>query len=206
MPNFLRESVAREGQQDALRDDLVGAHERFARAMPHLTEVLLYREHFISRRFLCIVRYDDERAVASLARSEMLDALAAVERARCEGPGDSRPLELLYEHAAVPQGGQYSVVALLTALSEGTATEVGHRMAAGAGTLVERFKPTRMVVARVVDRLRLLVMLDAGQAIDIDRYLASSLRRQHMDALAPYLSAPPQWYALDPVWRYFRDD
>ena len=206
MPNFLRECVAREGQEDALRDDLVAAHERFARAMPHLVEVLLYREHFMSRRFLSIVRYDDERAVASLERGEMLDALAAVERARCDGPGDSRPLVLLYEHAAVPQRGQYSVIALLTALSEGTANEVGRRMAGGAHALVERFKPTRLVVARVVDRLRLLVMLDAGQAIDIDRYLASSLRRQHMDALAPYLSAPPQWYALDPVWRYFRDD
>src|SRR5207247_2032351 len=131
---------------------------------------------------------------------------AAVEGARCDGPGDARPLVLLYEHAAVPQRGQYSVIALLTALSEGTANEVGRRMAGGANALVERFKPTRLVVARVVDRLRLLVMLDAGQAIDIDRYLASSLRRQHMDALAPYLSAPPQWYALDPVWRYFRDD
>ena len=101
MPNFLRECVAREGQEDALRDDLVAAHERFARAMPHLVEVLLYREHFMSRRFLSIVRYDDERAVASLERGEMLDALAAVERARCDGPGDSRPLVLLYEHAAV---------------------------------------------------------------------------------------------------------
>ena len=117
MPNFLRECVAREGQDTALRDQLVAAHERFARAIPHLVEVLLYREHFIGRRFLSIVRYDDERAVASLERGEMLDA---------------------------------------------------------------------------------------GQAIDIDRYLASSLRRQHMDALAPYLSAPPQWYALDPVWRYVR--
>jgi hypothetical protein len=204
VPNFLRECVAREGQDTALRDQLVAAHERFARAIPHLVEVLLYREHFIGRRFLSIVRYDDERAVASLERGEMLDALAAAERAHGAALAESRPLEVLYEHAAVSPHGQYSVVALLTAVSEGMATEVGRRMAVGAGALVDRVKPTRLVVARVVDRLRLLVMLDAGEAIDIDRYLASSLRRQHMDALAPYLAAPPLWYALDPVWRYVR--
>lgn len=196
--------MAREGQEATLRHELIGVHERMTRGIPHLMEVLLYREHFTSRRFLSIARYDDERAVASGERREMLDALLALETAHCEAPGDSRPLELLYEFAAIPQQGRHGVVALLTASSPGTATEVGRRMAAGAGALVDRFKPTRMIVARVVDRLRLLVMIDANDAIDIDRYLASSLRRQHMDALAPYLSAPPQWYALDPVWRYFR--
>ena len=204
MPNFLRECVAREGHEATFHHELTGLHERLAGGIPHLREVLLYREHFMSRRFLSIARYDDEGAVASAERGAMLDALLALERAHCEAPADSRPLELLYEFAAIPQKGQHSVVALLTASSEGTATEVGRRMAAGAGALVDRFKPMRLVVARVVDRLRLLVMLDATDAIDIDRYLASSLRRQHMDALAPYLSAPPQWYALDPVWRYVR--
>ena len=196
--------MAREGRETTLRQELIGLHQRTARGIPHLMEVLLYREHFIGRRFLSIARYDDERAVASEERRAMLDALLALETASCEAPGDSRPLELLYEFAAIPHTGQHSVAALLTASSVGMAIEVGRRMAGGAGALVDRFKPTRLVVARVVDRLRLLVMLDANDAIDIDRYLASTLRRQHMDALAPYLAAPPQWYALDPVWRYFR--
>lgn len=204
MPNFLRECVAREGHEAALRQELVGLHERMARGIPHLMEVLLYREHFVSRRFLSVVRYDDERAVASAERRALLDALVGLETARCEAPGDSRPLEVLYEFATIPPRGRHSVVALLTASSPGAATEVGRRMVGGAGALVDRVKPTRLVVARVVDRLRLLVMLDADDVIDIDRYLASSLRRQHTDALAPYLAAPPQWYALDPVWRYFR--
>src|SRR5439155_18177212 len=101
VPNFLRECVAREGQEDALRDDLVAAHERFARAMPHLVEVLLYREHFMSRRFLSFVRHDSERAVASLDRGVMLYALSAVGRARCGWPGDLRPRVVLAELACV---------------------------------------------------------------------------------------------------------
>jgi hypothetical protein len=204
MPDFLRECVAREGHEAPLRQELIGLHERMAPGLPHLVEMLLYREHFTGRRFLSIARYDEARAVESDERRQMQDALVTMETAHCERPADSRPLELLYEFAATPQKGQYSVAALLTASAPGTATEVGKRMSAGAGALVDRFKPTRLVVARVTDRLRLLVMFDATDAIDIDRYLASTLRRQHMDALAPYLSAPPQWYSLDPVWRYFR--
>ncbi|HEV8584078.1 MAG TPA: hypothetical protein VGT02_03805 [Methylomirabilota bacterium] len=204
MPNFLRESMAREGHEATFREALIGVHERMTRGIPHLMEVLLYREHFTARRFLSIVRYDDERAVQSDERRQMLDALTAIETAHCEAPAESRPLELLYEYATIPQQGQHGVVALLTASSQGTAIEVGRRMAGGAGALVDRLKPTRLIVARVLDRLRLLVMLDATDAIDIDRYLASSMRRRHMDAVAPYLAAPPQWYALDPVFRYFR--
>ena len=205
MPDFLRESLAREGHEAALREDLIATHERLAVVIPHLMEALLYREHFTSRRFLSIMRYDDEGAVASVERGAMLDALVAVERAHCEAPSESRPVDVLYEHARGPDRGQHSVVALLTVLSEGMASEVGRRLSVGADALVARFRPLRLMVARVVGRLRLLVMCDASEAIDIDRYLASSLRRQHMDALAPYLSTPPEWYALDPVWRYFRE-
>ena len=204
MANFLRECVAREGQEHALRGELIAVYERVAVTIPHLAEALLYREHFSSRRFLSIARYDDDRAIASAEHSATLDALTAAERAYCETPSQSRPVDVLYEHATARQRVRYSVVALLTALSEGMASEVGRRMSTGATAFVERFDPMRLIVARVVDGLRLLVMVDASETIDIDRYLASSLRRRHMDALAPYLAAPPEWYALDPVWRYFR--
>src|SRR5205823_2544617 len=42
VPNFLRECVAREGEETALRDQLVAARERFARAILHLVAVLPY--------------------------------------------------------------------------------------------------------------------------------------------------------------------
>ena len=50
----------------------------------------------------------------------------------------------------------------------------------------------------------LFVLGDSDDRIDVDRYLQSTLHAQHLRRLAPLVAAPTRWFAIDPVWRYFR--
>jgi len=62
-----------------------------------------------------------------------------------------------------------------------------------------------MLVGEVVDKPgQFFVLGDSSYPVDLDRYLQSSLHRQHLVALESLLVAPTRWFALDRVWRYVK--
>ena len=62
-----------------------------------------------------------------------------------------------------------------------------------------------MLVGEAVDKPGLFFVLgDSSYAVDLDRYLQSSLHRQHVNAVGSLLTAPTRCFSLDPVWRYTR--
>ena len=85
------------------------------------------------------------------------------------------------------------------------AAEFGGRLKGLTADLVERLRPARMVVGEVVDTPGLFFVLgDSNYPVDLNRYLQSSLHRQHLVAVESLLVAPTRWFSLAPVWRYVR--
>jgi hypothetical protein len=69
----------------------------------------------------------------------------------------------------------------------------------------QRLALSRLLVGRVAcARSRFFVLLSSPTRIDLDGSLDAVLGREPMAALRPRMSAPPRWYALEPVWQYVR--
>ena len=109
---------------------------------------------------------------------------------------------MIDEFVIVPHAGPYGIAGLLTC-QPAFAAEFTGRLKRLNAELIQRLRPTRMLVGEVVDTLGLFFILgDSNYPVDLDRYFRSSLYRQHQTTLGPLLAAPTRWFALDPVWRY----
>ena len=204
MPLFLRRCVARDGQEAFLRQDLIRVHEEGVPKTTGLLELAVYREHVAGREFLSLAIYEDDAAVTGSGRKALLEALDETERRYGEAPGASIRLESLYEYASVPQTSVHSAAALLVTRPEHVA-RFRERLGPAVGTLAERLNPRRVIAAQGVERPeQFVVMADSNQPFDVDRFLTSAFGRRHTSQMEPYLAAPPRFYLLDPVWRYFR--
>src|SRR5439155_663007 len=130
-----------------------------------------------------------------------LDEVAAA-HARFSTP--SLRVELIAEFVTSPHATPYGVAGLLTC-QPAFAAEVAGRLKGLVAELVERLRPARMLVGEVVDKPgQFFVLGDSSYPVDLDRYLQSSLHRQHLVALESLLVAPTRWFALDRVWRYVK--
>ena len=109
---------------------------------------------------------------------------------------------MIDEFVIVPHAGPYGIAGLLTC-QPAFAAEFTGRLKRLNAELIQRLRPTRMLVGEVVDTPGLFFILgDSNYPVDLDRYFRSSLYRQHQTTLGPLLAAPTRWFALDPVWRY----
>jgi len=204
VPLFLRRCVARDGQEAFFRQDLIRVHEEGVPRMAGLLELAVYREHGAGREFLSLAIYEDDAAVMGSGRKALLEALDETERRYGEAPGTSIRLESLYEYASVPQASTHGAAALLLARPEHVAG-FRERLGPAIAALAERLNPRRVITAQGVERPeQFVVMADSHQPFDVDRFLTSAFGRRHTSQLEPYLAAPPRFYLLDPVWRYFR--
>jgi len=204
VPIFLRRWIALEGHQAALRQALLLVHETDTRKSPHVIESLMYREHFLGAEFTGLIVYDDEASLEATERQHALARLDAIATAHTKFSTPPLRVEMIGALTRAPRGGPYGVAGLLSC-QPAFATEFAGRLKGLTAELVERLRPTRMLVGEVVDRPGLFVVLgDSNYPVDLDRYLQSSLHRQHATALGSLLTAPTRWFSLDPVWRYVR--
>jgi hypothetical protein len=204
MPSVLRRWVAREGHEAALRQALLVVHETDTRKNPQAMESLLYRERFLGAEFVGLVIYDDEAALATEARQRTLAKLDQIAAVHATFHTPSLRCDVTSEFITVPHTGAYGIAGLFTG-QRGLANELALHLKELATELVERFHPTRMLVVQVREAPETVFVLgDSDDRIDVDRYLQSSLHEQHRRRLAPLVAAPTRWFAIDPVWRYFR--
>src|SRR5207244_60376 len=127
-----------------------------------------------------------------------LDEVAAA-HARFSTP--SLRVELIAEFVTSPHATPYGVAGLLTC-QPAFAAEVAGRLKGLVAELVERLRPARMLVGEVVDKPgQFFVLGDSSYPVDLDRYLQSSLHRQHLVALeSRRVAASPArvaWRELD---------
>jgi len=204
MPSFLRRWVALEGHEAALRQELLLVHETYTRKSPHVVESLMYREHFLGAEFIGLIVYGDDAGLETVERQRALARLDAVAAAHAKFSTPALRIEMLGEFTTVPHTGPYGTAGLLTC-QPAFATEFAGRLRGLIDELVERLRPTRMLVGEAVDKPGLFFVLgDSSYPVDLDRYLQSSLHRQHVNAVGSLLTAPTRWFSLDPVWRYTR--
>lgn len=204
MPCFVRQWMAREGHEGHLRHALVAAYEGFVSKSSHMMEGLLYREHFAGREFLGVSFFDDPDAAESPERSSLLITLDRISVEHAERDTDSLRLETLFESTTIGQTTPHGLAAVLTA-APGKAVPLTGLLVGFACEINHRLAPSRILVGRAAyTPSRFLVLLSSPTRIDLDRYLRSPLGRDQLGALRPLLAAPPRWYALDPVWYYFR--
>jgi len=203
MPAFLRRWVALEGHEAALRQELSFIHQTYTRKSPHVVESLMYREHFLGSEFIGLVVYAD----AGLETKERRQALARLDEVAAAHARFSTPslrVELVAEFVTSPHATPYGIAGLLTC-QPAFAAEVASRLRALTEDLVERLRPARMLVGEVIDTPGLFFVLgDSSYPVDLDRYLQSSLHRQHLVAVESLLVSPTRWFSLDPVWRYVK--
>lgn len=204
MPSVLRRWVAREGHAAALRQALMRVHETDISKNPHMMEWMVYRERFLGAEFIGLAVYDDEAALVTEARQRTVATLDAISTAHATFSTPSLRCDVISEFLAVPHTGVYGIAGLFTG-DRARATEVSLRLKELAAELVDRFHPTRMLVVQIRDTPETFFVLgDANDRIDVDRYLQSSLYAHHRARLAPLVAAPTRWFAIDPVWRFFR--
>jgi hypothetical protein len=204
MPCFLRRWVARANHEGLLRSELMALHAEYAARHAHLVEATLYREHFTEREFLGVAVYDTDEDADSDARADLLRAFERVERVHAEGVAQSLRIETVYEYRALSRNGTYGAAAVVRC-SPGDVGRLTERLAELASDVVERLGPTRVLVHRAIGEPGLFFAIcDAETPIDVGRYLASSLWREHHAALGSLLIERPRWYSLDPIWHYFR--
>jgi len=190
MPSFLRRWVALEGHEAALRQELLLVPETYTRKSPHVVESLMYREHFLGAEFIGLIVYGDDAGLETVERQRALARLDAVAAAHAKFSTPAFRIEMLGEFTTVPHAGPYGIAGLLTC-QPAFSTEFAGRLRGLIDELVERLRPTRMLVG-------------SSYPVDLDRYLQSSLHRQHVNAVGSLLTAPTRWFSLDPVWRYTR--
>jgi hypothetical protein len=204
MPCFVRRWTAREGHEPQLGHALVDAHEAFVAKSTRLMEGLLYRERGAGREFFGVAVYDRPDAVDSPEPSGLLASLDPITGAHAERGTDSLEMDPLFDLTTIGRPSPHGLAGVLvaapgkavalTGLLIGLACEIQHRLAL-----------SRLLVGRAAyTRSRFFVLLSSPTRIDLDDDLRSSLGREHVGTLRPLLSAPPRWYALDPVWQYFR--
>jgi hypothetical protein len=204
MPYLVRRWVARHGHEGRLRHELVGLYEAHVRTDARVMESMLYREHFAGRDFIGVTVYDEEAALQGPQRRRLLDALRAVADVHAELAEGSFRAEVLYEYAAIARKGAHGVAVLLPGKPARLA-ELTERLREMATVAVERLAPTRALAWHLVEAPgHVLIIVDTEAAIELDRYLSSPLRREHLGMLAPFLTAPARWYSLDPIWHHFR--
>jgi hypothetical protein len=204
MPYLVRRWVAREAHEGRLRHELVRLYDEHVRTDASVMESMLYREHFAGRDFIGVTVHDHEGALQGLARRRLVEALQVLNEAHAELTEGSFRAEVIYEYAAIARQGTHGVAVLLPG-DPGRLGELTERIRELAAVTVERLAPTRVLAWHLVEGPgHVLVIVDTEAAIDLDGYLASPLRRQHLAALAPFVTAPVRWYSLDPIWHYFR--
>ena|SRR2546427_2077032 len=204
MPSFLRRWVAREGHEAALRQELLLIHETYTRKSPDVLESLMYREHFLGSEFIGLIAYDDD---AGPWTQERLQAQARPDEVAATHATISTPslrIEMVCEFMTTRDASPYGIAGLATCPPAFTA-EFAARLKVLIAELVERLRPTRMLAGEVVDTPgRFFVLGDSNYPVNLDRYLQSSLYRQHLATLGPLVVSPTRWFSLDPVWRYSR--
>lgn len=204
MPSYMRRWAAREGHEGVLRQELLRLHQTHAPKNPHLMESMLYREHFAAREFIGLAVYDDEAAVESRERRALLSAFDKLAAAHAETITPSHRVEMLHEFVTIPRTASNGMAALLRCEPDHV-PEVTARLEAIARDIVDRLAPVRFLVGHAADEPGTFFVLgDSQHRVDLDRYLQSSLHRDHQATLERFLVAPARWYSLDPVWRYFR--
>jgi hypothetical protein len=204
MPNLVRRWVAREGQEGRLRHELVRLYDEHIRTDARVIESMLYREHFAGRDFIGVTVYDEESALQGPERRRLLEALQAVSDAHAEVMEGSFRAEVIYEYAAIARQGAHGAAVLLPG-KPARLVELSERLREMAAAAVEGLAPTRVLAWHLLEGPgHVLIIVDTEAPIELDHYLASPLRREHLDALAPFLTAPARWYSLDPIWHYFR--
>jgi len=204
VPSILRRWVALEGHESVLRQELLRAHEVYTQRLPYVTESLMYREHFLGAEFIGLVMYADDAGLGTAERQRAMARLDEVAVAHAKVSTPPLRVEMIDEFVIVPHAGPYGIAGLLTCQPP-FAAEFAGRLKRLNAELVQRLRPTRMLVGEVVDTPGLFFILgDSNYPVDLDRYFRSSLYRQHQATLGPLLAAPTRWFALDPVWRYHR--
>jgi len=204
MPCFLRRWVAKENHESLLRRELLRLHAAYAEQHDHLIEATLYREHFVEREFLGVALYDKEGDVESSARQAMLRAFEVVEREHAEDVARSLRIETVYEYRALPQTGTYGAAVILRA-DPGQTAVMTERLTLLASDVVERFTPSRVLIHHAIDEPGLFFTIcDAGVPIDLNRYLGSTLLKEHRVAVGELLVEHARWFSLDPLWHYYR--
>jgi hypothetical protein len=205
MPSILRRWVALEGHEAALRHELLRVHEVYTRRIPHVTESLMYREHFLGAEFIGLVVYADDAGLVTAERQLAMARLDEVAAAHAKFSTPPLRVERIDEFVRVPHAGPYGIAGLLTC-QPAFAAEFARRLKGLGAELVQSLRPTRMLVGEVVDTPGVFFVLgDSNYPVDLDRYFRSSLYRQHLAALGSLLAAPARWFSLDPVWSYLRD-
>jgi hypothetical protein len=205
MPAFLRRWTAKEHHESVLRQELLRVHSGFHTAEnPHLIESTMYREHFSEREFLAFVLYDDEAALGSPTRQKLLAALDEVASKHAVRVTPPFRIETFFEYTAIPRTGAYGAAVMFRVRPDEIA-QVKEPLSTLASEVVDRFSPSRLLLHHVIDDPGLFcVICDSEARIDLDRYLGSSLRREHRTAVGAVAIEVPNWFTLDPVWRYFR--
>ena len=159
----------------------------------------MYREHFLGAEFIGLVVY----AEAGLETRERRQALARLDEVAAAHARFSTPalrVERIAEFVKGTQVTPYGIAGLLTS-QPAFAAEFAGRLKELTGDLVERLRPA----GEVVDTPGLFFVLgDSSYPVDLDRYLQSTLHRQHRAAVESLLVAPTRWFSLDPVWRYVK--
>ena len=204
MPCFLRRWLARENHESLLRRELLRLHAAYAEQHDHLVEATLYREHFAEREFLGVAVYDKEDDVGSAARQALLRSFAQVEQVHAEHIGCSLRIETVYEYRAISERGTYGAAVILRTRPDQTGI-MTERLVSLASDVVERFGPSRVLIHHAIDEPGLFFTIcDAEAAIDLNRYLGSSLLQGHRTAVDSLLIERARWFSLDPLWHYFR--
>ena len=204
MPSILRRWVALEGHETVLRQELLRAHEVYTQRLPYVRESLMYREHFLGVEFIGLVVYADDAGLVTTERQRAMARLDEVAAAHAKVSTPPLRAEMIDEFVMVPHAGPYGIAGLLTCQPP-FAAEFAERLKRLSAELIQRLRPTRMLVGEVVDAPGMFFILgDSNYPVDLDRYFRSSLYRQHVATLGSMLAAPTRWFSLDPVWRYHR--
>lgn len=204
MPCYLRRWEARKGREELLHQELVDAYQVYASGNPAVMESIIYREHFVGGEFISLIICDTEVDASTPEERALLAAFEKIAGAHAETITPTLRVETLHEFATIPQTGTYGMAALLRCRPERFA-EVAERLGSIAANIVKRLSPSRLLVGHTPDeRGHFLFVGDSSYKVDLDRYLESSLRQEHLAMLEPFLAGPTRWYVLDPVWRYFR--
>src|SRR5215470_9490628 len=111
--------TARQGHENALRQELVRANEAHRTRNPAMTEWLIYRER-LGRDFFGMVVYDDEAALKIPERMSLLEELDSITETHAEGGTPSLRVELIQEFTTIPPSGSHGMIGLFQCRAEET--------------------------------------------------------------------------------------
>jgi hypothetical protein len=201
---FVHQWTARAGHEPHLAHALIAAHEAFVSRSSVLLEGRVCREPGAGREFLGLTVLDGRTAEDGPSRADLLTSLDRVAAEHADRPAVPLRLDPLFDLTAVGQTTPHALAAMLVA-APGQTTALTGLLVGLACDVQHRLAPGRFLVGRAADTpSRFFVLLCSRAPIDVDWYARTSPGREHVGALRPLLSAPPRWYALDPVWQHVR--